>query len=79
MKINYQSLVGETIASVSKMKKPGFDDQGWLRLEFTDGSACIVVASYGGYTGKSANVFPTNIEVVSDEEMLIPVVSTKSK
>lgn len=73
MKMEYKDIIGKTIASVTEMKKPQFDDEGWLRLEFTDGTVCAIVASYGGYTGKSEDENPTCIGITCQLDGLIPV------
>jgi hypothetical protein len=72
-KLELNHLVGKTIASVTKMKKPQFDDEGWLRLEFTDGTSCVIVASYQDYTGDSENEYPTLIKIVNEVDGLVPL------
>jgi hypothetical protein len=68
-----EELVGKTIRSATRMKKPEYDDDGWLKLEFTDGTSCVVVAYYCGYTGKSEDEYPTGINVTEKEEGLVPL------
>ena len=53
------------------MTAKGYDDSGYLRLDFTDGTYCYIVAGYGGYTGGSLDEYPTNIriETVIEEEL----------
>lgn len=55
------------------MKKPEFDDDGWIKLDFTDGTSCQIVAYYGEYTAKSDGEYPTGICVEKVEEGLVPV------
>lgn len=74
--MKYKDIIGKTIASVTEMKKPQFDDEGWLRLEFTDGTACTIVSSYGGYTGNSEDEYPTFIGITDKLEGLVPVANT---
>jgi len=66
----------KTIRSAIIMKRPDYDDVGYLCLYFTDGTKCLVTAGYGGYTGKSEDEYPTNIGVSDREgcfERLVPV------
>jgi len=46
-------ITGKTITKVTEMKKPEYDDTGWLKIDFTDGTHCVIYAGYFGYTGKS--------------------------
>ena len=67
------NITGKTIAKVTKMKKPEFDDAGWIKLDFTDGTICIIMAGYHeNYTGSSECEYPTWIEITEDEEGLVP-------
>ena len=65
-------LIGKTIASAETMKRPGFDDSGWLRLAFTDGTIAVVVARYGDWTGDSEDEYPTSIYITADDRGLVP-------
>lgn len=56
-------LIGKTIAAATYMKMPEYDDERYLRLRFTDGAECYVVASYGGYTGTSEDEYPAFVRV----------------
>jgi hypothetical protein len=67
-----QNLIGKTISSATRMKFPSLDDAGFLKLNFTDSTSCIIVADYGQHTGESADEFPTKISVVSHLDGLIP-------
>ena len=72
--MKFSDLVGKKIITAILMKKAAFDDEGWLRLTFEDGTNCILVAGYGEYTGESEYEYPSYIyitEKVDDE--LIPV------
>jgi len=67
------NIIGKTIANVTEMKKPEYDDTGWLKLDFTDGTHCVIWASYCGYTGDSEDEYPTCIGISNDMEgQLIP-------
>lgn len=59
--MEFNFLIGKKISSVKRMRLSGYDDTGYLFLSFEDGSSCVVVASYGGYTGDSEDEYPTNI------------------
>jgi hypothetical protein len=72
--MNTQSLVGKTITSATKMRQREYDDTGYLRLEFSDGTTCDIVAKYGMYTGDSEDEYPTVLRVFWNHEFkhLIP-------
>lgn len=61
-----EALVGKTILSTTVMKRAGRDDAGWLKLEFADGTSCVIVASYGLHTGDSEDEYPTRIYITDD-------------
>lgn len=71
--MNFEDLQGKTIAKATQMKKPTYDDDGWLKLEFTDGTSCVIWAGYGGYTGESEDEYPTTIGVIESDDGLEPV------
>lgn len=60
-------LNGKTIHSTTRMCKPPYDDTGWLRLDFTDGTHAIIIAGYMGYTGQSEDEYPTTIGITTME------------
>ena len=66
------NITGKTIAKVTEMKKPEYDDTGWIKLDFTDGTHCVIWAGYGGYTGDSEDEYPTCIGITDDADGLIP-------
>jgi hypothetical protein len=51
-------LVGKTITEAVLLKYPELDDEAWLRLRFTDGSECVLEATYGGFSGNSVDEYP---------------------
>lgn len=67
-----KDLVGKTITAATKMCREDKDDEGWLKLQFSDGTSCVVVAGYGGYTGKSEDEYPTFIYIAEDVAGLVP-------
>lgn len=68
-----KNIIGKTISAASLMKRDGYDDEGWLKLEFSDGTFCVVVAGYGCYTGNSNDEYPTYIDISDDISGLVPV------
>lgn len=72
--MEYKDLIGKTIENVSHKKLKGYDDEGYLELKFTDGTTATVVASYGGFTGKSEDEYPTYIYVTDEIDNLEDVV-----
>ena len=66
MKID--DLVGKTITSVKRKKPIGFDDEGFLLLEFSDGTDALLVAGYADYTGDSVDEYPTYLALLSSSE-----------
>lgn len=54
---DFSLLIGKTILSAKVRKSSKYDDEGFLDLEFSDGSKCTIEGSYGGYTGKSADEY----------------------
>jgi hypothetical protein len=70
--MKFEDLVGKTIASTTQMKPEQYDDEGYLRLQFTDGAECFIVAGYGGYSGESEDEYQTKIWIVENLD-LIPI------
>lgn len=71
--MDFQDIVGKTIQSATHAKRPEHDDEGWLLLEFTDGSKCVIDAWYGAYTGESEDEYPTSIGITDKTDGLVPV------
>jgi hypothetical protein len=71
--MDVKDLVGKTITSATLMKLEDYDDTAWLKLEFSDGSECCVVASYGGYTGESEDEYPARVLLDEVRPDLVPV------
>lgn len=74
MKIS--ELIGKTIVNTQFMKKNGYDDEAWVRLDFTDGTHCFVVSSYGSFSGESEDEYPAFIFLQNEVEGLIPTEET---
>lgn len=66
-------LIGKTISAVTYLKHRKHDDRGWVRFDFTDNTHCIVIATYGSYTGRSNDEYPTDIYIDEDVPDLIPL------
>jgi hypothetical protein len=60
---DFSSLVGKTIVSATVVGIEGHDDKPYLDLVFTDGTTARIVATYGGYTGRSEDEYPAFIEL----------------
>ena len=65
---NFSDLVGKTITAATQKSYVGHDDSGFLLLEFSDNTSALIISTYGSYSGKSLDEYPTNIliEDVSD-------------
>jgi hypothetical protein len=66
----FKDLEGKTIISAYKCAKEGYDDEGYLKLEFSDGTGCTIVAGYGRYTYESEGEYPTTIYIDNEIEGL---------
>jgi len=64
-------IVGKTIASVQQMQLQEFADKGFLKLTFTDGTDCVIVASYDQYTTEAQDEYPTDIEIKSSKGLCL--------
>jgi hypothetical protein len=67
-----QNLVGKTIKAIAYRDIEDndwgkHDDEPYLDIEFTDGTKVTVVATYGDYTGNSADEYPRYIFVKQDD------------
>jgi len=71
--MEFSDIEGKTIRSANHVKRPEHDDEGWLMLEFTDGTKCVIVAWYGGFTGNSEDEYPTRIGISDKVDGYIPV------
>ena len=67
-----KNIIGKTIVKVTKMKHPKFDDEGYLKLDFSDQTYCVIIACYKCYTGGSADEYPTDILMVETDKDLVP-------
>ena len=61
--MNAHELIGKTVTNAKFQKLSKHDDAGYLLLNFSDGSECVVVASFGTYTGNSLDEYPTLITI----------------
>jgi len=69
----FNDLIGKTIAKATRYKLTKFDDEPILKLEFTDGTHCCVLATYGGYTGDSEDEYPAFIGRKDDAGDMTPI------
>lgn len=67
---NLKDLIGKTIVCVQQMKLKDYDDEGFLHLEFSDGSHRVIEGGYDGYTGESEDEYKTIIGIASNEREL---------
>ena len=64
-----EDLVGKTITSAKRKKPVGFDDEGFLLLEFSDGTDALIVAGFeDNYTGNSLGEYPTYLALLPSSE-----------
>ena len=61
--MDFQDIIGKTIQSATQVKRPVYDDEGYLLLEFADGTKCVICSWYDGYTGDSEDEYPTGISI----------------
>lgn len=54
----FNEIIGKTITKADLYRLADYDDKPVLKLEFTDGTHCCVVATYGGYSGESEDEYP---------------------
>lgn len=73
--MDFSALVGKTIKAATLMKRPEYDDEAWLRLEFEDGTSSVLMSTYGDNTGRSEDEYPCFIVIASPEGAsgLVPV------
>lgn len=57
--MEYENLIGKTIVAVKQKKLIGRDDDGFLEMQFSDGTKAIIVAGYDGCEDE----YPTRISV----------------
>ena len=63
----FNEMVGKTIAAVKHQKLIEWDDEGFLRVEFTDGTHCTIESGYGNCTGESEDEYKTVIGIADVE------------
>jgi hypothetical protein len=66
--ITLEDFEGKKIVKIEKMKFKKFDDTGFLKFVFDDGTHFIIYSWFGGYTGKSFDEYPTRIGVVQEDK-----------
>ncbi|MFA5391815.1 MAG: hypothetical protein WC331_10400 [Candidatus Omnitrophota bacterium] len=68
--MKFEDLIGKTIIAAQQMKLKEHDDTGFLRLQFSDNTHCIIEGGYRGYTVDSEDDYQTHIWISSDEREL---------
>lgn len=63
-----KDIIGKTIIDAKTQKLSKHDDTGFLKLTFSDGTECVVFASYDFYTGRSIDEYPTRIFITDKYE-----------
>jgi hypothetical protein len=63
-------LVGRRIIEANIVPRDGYDDVDLLILKFDDGTSANILATYGGYTGKSMDEYPAFVNVTFNGAML---------
>jgi hypothetical protein len=71
--MEFKDIIGKTIIDAVQMRYPVNDDNGFLRLSFTDNTSVIIVGDYNGYTGYSSDEYQTTISIQEDIPELIPL------
>lgn len=61
--MEFKDLIGKTIIGATQKRLDRYDDEGYLELNFSDGTHAVIVASYGAYTGDSEDEYPTKIYI----------------
>ncbi len=64
--MNFKDLIGKTITAATVKKLAEHDDEGFLQLQFSDGTEALIVAFYGAYTGRSQDEYPTYIGIIDE-------------
>ena len=68
-RINAGDLIDKTISFAAFMKHERYNDEHILALTFTDGSACYVVADYGGFSWDSYDEYQKQIVILGEKEL----------
>ena len=70
----YKEFIGKRILDVIQYQAYDddgeFDDDGYLKFKFTDGSEVTLMSYYEGYTGASIDEYPTSIKILDPDEDL---------
>ncbi len=64
-----KDLIGKTIVEAAKLGSTESDDTGWLKLSFSDGTSCVIEASYSEHTGNSWDEYPLDIGLCDYDDM----------
>ncbi len=82
--MEFKDLIGKKITDAKIQRLSNHDDFGYLKLNFSDGSECVIMASYDFYTGNSLGEYPTAMSIVEkftneDGETLVDVDTQEPK
>jgi hypothetical protein len=61
--MEFKDLIGKTIIAATPKKLLEYDDEGYLHLQFSDGTEAFIIAEYGGFTGDSFDEYPTYLSI----------------
>ncbi len=61
--MSMQLLTGKTIARVIPWRRKKYDDEPFLEIQFTDGTSLMLESTYGGYSGKSYDEYPSYFNI----------------
>lgn len=67
-------IAGRTISKLTRMRLPQYDDDAWLKMDFTDGTTCYFIASQGSYSRDAQDEYVCTIQIAMEEpvEGLVP-------
>lgn len=57
--MTFDDMVGKMIVDVRRMKPKEYEDYGFLRIKFSDGTHVVIAAGYGEHNNNSMGEYPT--------------------
>jgi hypothetical protein len=68
--MEFKDIIGKTIKNIQQLKEKKYDDEGYLLIEFTDGSKVLIIGGYNpGYTGNSSDEYQTTISIEEGNDL----------